>query len=487
MIPLGSYTPDQPAQGNHSTVARNCVPAVGYFAPFYSPVAYSNSATEKALSAASFKSSVGNPYNFAGTDTLLLKVTSGAWEDVSKVGGYTTGNKFWDWCVYGNRVIAVNGSQKPQSYVMGSSTDFDDLTASDISAKTCAVTKDFVFLGNMVEAAVEYPYRVRWSALGNPTDFVASVTTQSDYQDLQGNDYTGKVMKVVGGEYATVFMENAIFRGTYVGGEVIFSFDQIVNGLGTVAPLSVVSYGENIFFLAKDGFYSLTSGGLVPIGEGSINRTFLNEVYQNEIHTVNAIIDPNRSLYIVAYPTSAGILSKFLIYNYVTKQWSTAEPGQMDCLFRFYSESTATDSATTYDNPDTGAYQDVPTDSAIFVGGVATLAAVDVNEKAVLFNGAALTATFETGEVRLNPSGKALVTSISPLIEGANSTISVSVGTRDTPQNMVTYSDAVTINGEGEANLFSHGRYHRARMSVSGGFTKAYGIEQPRFRNAGRY
>ena len=484
MIPLGPYLPDAPAAGAHSTVASNCVPGVGYYAPFYSAVRYSNAAAEKVLSAASFISSAGTPYNFAGTKSYLLKITSAAWEDVSILAGYTT-TGFWDWCVYGNRVIATNGEKKPQSYVMGSSTDFADLTADDVIAKTCAVVKDFVFMGYTTESAVGYPYRVRWSALGDPTDFTASVTTQSDYQDLQGESYTGKVQKVIGGEYATVFCEQGIFRGTYIGGELIFSFDQIVNGQGTPAPMSVVAHGEMIFFLGNDGFYMLTPGGLIPIGEGQVNRTFLNEVYRVELSTVQAVIDPGRSLYIVAYPVATGTLGKLIIYNWNAKIWTTAEPGNLDAVYHFYSESTATDSATAYDNIDTGAYSGTPTDSNTFVGGVASLAGVDSSHYSVVFNGSPLTATFETGEAQLT-NGKTLVTNIIPAIEGSASTIYASVGYRNTPQEAVYYTSEVAANSEGECNLFNVARYQRARLRVVGGFTKAYGVT-PEFKAAGRY
>ena len=486
MIPLGAYLPDQPALGQHATVANNCVPAVGYYAPFYSPVRYTNAAAEQALGAFGTYSTSGIPYNFAGTDSYLYKVSASAWEDVSKVGGYNSGSNKWDFAVFGNRVIATNGVDKPQSYVMGTSTDFADLTADDVIARTVAIVRGFVFLGYMTETAVEYRNRVRWSALEDPTDFTSSTTTQSDYQDLYGETDAGSVVKIVGGEYATIFCERGIFRGTYVGGDLIFTFDQIVNDLGTRAPGSVVSHGDMIFFVGRDGFYMLTPAGLVPIGEGSVNRMFMNELYSDDIGMISATVDPNRSLYIVAYPVSAGTLGKILIYNWTTKQWTTAEPGNMDCLFRFLSEATATDSATAFDDPDTGDYANVPTDSPVWFGGTPSFAGVDSSHYAVTFNGAPLTASFETGEGQLNGKGKALVTNIIPMVEGNPTTIYASVGYRNTPNESVTYTDEVAVNSEGECNLFNTARYQRAKLRVVGGFTKAYGVNFEATQ-AGRY
>ena len=478
MIELGPYLPDRPATGQHATVAHNCVPAVGYYAPFYTGVRYGDALGETCLGAFATRNSAGTPFNFAGTDSYLKKITSAAWEDVSVVGGYNTGTGRWDFTVFGDRVIATNGVEKPQSYVMGTSTDFAVLTADDVIAKYCATVRDFVFMGYTTESATAYRNRVRWSALGDPTDYTQSTATQSDYQDLYGESYVGNITKVVGGEYATIFCERGIFRGTYIGGDLIFQFDQIVKNQGTNAPGSVVAHGDMIFFLGWDGFYLLTSGGMIPIGEGSVNRTFINEVYTSDLDKISATIDPYRSLYIVAMPTTAGGLDKLYIYNWNTKRWTTADSGNINALYVFLSESWTVDgSSTAVGNIDTGTYADVPVDSPFFIGGEPSLAAVDTSGYSVTYNGAAKTATFETGEVQLFPGRKALAKNITPLIEGNSSTITAQVGYRNTVQESVTYTDASTANSEGECNLFATGRHLRARLSVSGGFTKAFGVD----------
>jgi hypothetical protein len=375
--------------------------------------------------------------------------------------------------------------EKPQSFVMGTSTDFADLTSNDIIARTVAVVRGFVMFGYTTESSVVYRNRVKWSALEDPTDYTPSVTTQSDYQDLFGETDAGSVVKVVGGEYATIFCERGIFRGTYVGGSAIFTFDQIVNDLGTMAAGSVVAHGDMIFYLGRDGFYMLTPSGNIPIGEGMINRTFLNELYDDDIGIISATVDPTRSLYIVAYPVAAGTLGKMLAYNWNSKRWTTMEPGNMDCLFRFLSEATPTDSGSAFGNPDTGSYAAVPTDSAVFLGGTPSLAGVDSSHYAVTFNGTPLTATFETGETQLTKGWKTLVRNLTPMIEGSGSTIYASIGYRNTPQETVSYTDESAMNSEGECNLFNVARYQRAKMRVVGGFTKAYGFDFSAKRSGG--
>ena len=77
---------------------------------------------------------------------------------------------------------------------------------------------------------------------------------------------------MVGGEsFGIIFMERAIYRADYVGTPLIFTFNKIADNVGAFAPRSVASFGNQIFFLAQDGFYKLTGGQqLTPIGNGKV-------------------------------------------------------------------------------------------------------------------------------------------------------------------------------------------------------------------------
>jgi len=483
MIPLGTYQPDAPAYGSHATVAQNCVPYRDYYGAFYSPVAYTAASTEAAKGAFAAKSSAGQPYNFIGGTAKLQLIASAAWTDVSKVAGYATGTEDrWYWTTFGNIVIASNGNAKLQAYTMGTSTDFDDLDTTAPVAKYVATVRGFVFAGNISG----FPNRVQWSPLEDPAGaWTSSVTTQADYQDLFGDTQAGQVTQVVGGEYATIFCEQGIFRGTYVGGDLIFQFDQTVRGNGTTAPGSVAAFGERIFFLGNDGFYMLSPEGMVPIGDG-INRTFLAEVSETDYWLITSAIDPRNSLYIVAYSTAGSVLDKVMIYNWQANRWTTVAPGNMEALFTFYSEGYTLETIDALiGNPDTGAYANVSVDSALFSGGKPSLAAVNSSHEAALFNGAALTATMETGETQLVPGSKSLVTKLVPMVVGSG-TITAYVGYRNTVQEAVSYSNPATVNSEGEACLFNTARYQRGKLTISGGFEKAFGIEWEA-KQAGRY
>lgn len=474
MIQFGALAPDLQAQGTHLVTANNCVSYGAHYAPILSPVEYSNASSEAIKSAFSIKSSAGTSYNFFGGTAKLQLIQGATFSDVSNVGGYTTAsNQTWEWTAFGDRVIATNNFDPPQSFVMGSSTTFAALAGSPPVAKCVATVRGFVMFGNLTANK----NRLHWSALENPADYVVNPSgTQSDTQDLFGETNVGQIMKIVGGEAATIFCENGIFRGTYAGTPFIFTFDQIIQNNGTLAAGSVAAYGDKIFFLGLDGFYMLTGGQAIPIGDNTINKTFFNEVYSAEYYRIQSAIDVANSLYMVAYPTATGVLGKLLTYNWTTQKWTTITPGNIETIFQFLSETANSDSiSATIGDPDGGTYSSTLLDSNLFIGGVPSLACVNTSHKVATFSGTPLTATIEMAEQ--GSQQLTLIKKVRPQIEGNAPTITVEVGSRDTAYSPVTYTAPSTVNSNGEACLFSTGRYHRARVTINGQWTKAHGID----------
>lgn len=481
MIPLGEWRPDLPEQGAHLVDAKNVIADASSYRSFPSMAAYSSALNSLCTGALAVKS-VGTPSNFAGTATKLYLLSGATYNDVSIAANYTGSTEFrWSFATFGKRVIATNFSNNPQSYVIGTSTLFADLTTA-FKARYVGVVRDFVAFAYTSDATNgAMANNVRWSAINDPTDYTASVITQSDSQQVNGDGELGDITGFVGGERGVVFFEGGIFLMTYVGAPVVFNFDQIVFGTGCVAPGTIASYGEKIFYLGPDGFYMLGGAQAIPIGNQKIDKWFYSDFDQSMSHLANAVIDPINTLYIIAYPGAgnSGICNRVIMFNWVTGRWSYASPGNFAVLVNSMSQSVDPDAASTetiYGNPDTGPFADVSLDSRIFIGGKLQLSAIDANHKLAYFNSTALTATLETGETQLFPGKRALVKNVRPMIEGTG-TVSVEAGTRDITTATVSYTAPSTVNSYGEANLFAEGRYHRARVTITGGFYHAYGID----------
>tara|TARA_Y100001938_G_C8093722_1_gene436773 strand:- start:441 stop:2255 length:1815 start_codon:yes stop_codon:yes gene_type:complete len=142
MFSFGPFLPDQADLGNPgSTVATNVLPkTAATYAPFPAQAVVSNALTNRPMGAASFKQTDGTVHTFAADSQDLFKLSGMTFGNVSRASAsYTvSGNDVVNFVNFGNRVISVSGhTDPPQSFVMGTSSTFDDLLAAQA---TCQIT-----------------------------------------------------------------------------------------------------------------------------------------------------------------------------------------------------------------------------------------------------------------------------------------------------------------------------------------------------------
>jgi len=476
IIPFGDYTPDLPKLGNPgATTAKNIIPGkVGYI-QLNGLSAYSSALTAYCRGAFSAVSSAGAVSSYSGDASKLYRLVGTTQTDSSKVGGYSCAtDSYWEFAKWGDTCIATNFDDAIQVVTLGGTT-FADLAASAPKARHIAVVRDFVMVGNTYDASDgNVPNRVRWSALNDSTDWTVSPTTQSDYQDLQGNG--GWVQAIIGGERAVIFQERSIWLATYVGSPVVFNFDQIEDARGALCPRGVIQVGGIIYYIADDGFYAISGGQSVPIGFGKVDRTFLADLNDEYLHRVTAAALPSEKVVMWSYPGSGsvdGTPNKIIMYNWASQRWSTAELSH-DLLFRSMSVGTTLEELDAI-SADLDALA-FPLDSKVWMGGKLQLSAFDTDHKQAYFTGTALDATIETGEFQ--PEGmegqRTEITRVIPIVDGG--THSVQMGTRETQAGTISWGSDTPENSSGECPVRSNSRFHRVRVNITGGFTDATGV-----------
>lgn len=494
IIPFGEWLPDRADLGNAATVALNCVPkAGGSYGPFSDIAAFSDALSARcqgAYAGADKDAAVGN---FAGDASKLYKLSGTTFNDVSRTAGYTTASdEAWHFCQYGNRVIATNFADPVQSYVLGGSTLFSDLSSDAPKARHCAlIDPGFLMLGNTsdnVDGAA--PNRVWWSAYADPTRFptigsAAAEAAQSDFNDLPYGGWVNAVVGAVGGASGLVFCDTAIYRLDYAGPPVVFQFTCIERQRGTPAPNSVVNIGPFAAFLGPDGFYLNDGQQSRPIGAGKIDKTFYSDLNQNYFDRIYGAVDPINKLIIWVYPSTAsqnGLCDSALIYAWEADQWAKASIS-CEIVFR------ALASSLTLENLDNvAASLDVlpfSLDSRAWTGGQILLAAFDSDHKYALFNGDSLEATIETGESESD--GRFIyVKGARPLIDGG--TPSLSIGYRNNQNATINYTPDSTAGDDGICYQHVSARYVRARVTVPSGssWTHASGVQPDYMTEGGR-
>jgi len=472
-VNFGEWLPDQPGVAGALVDAKNVIPQQVGYGPLSTPSEWSNAAAETLNSVVAAAAPSEAVTVFAGGDTKLFKLeTNLSLSDISKSGGYTTpSDQKWRFTQFGNRVIAANGGDRLQGYLMGTSTLFADLGAAAPKSRYVTTVRDFVVAG-FNNGATVYPNRVEWCALGDETDWTPSAATQSDYQDIPDG---GHVKGITGGEFGIVFMDRAVVRMSYVGSPLVFQFDTISRGLGCMEPNSIIQYAGSSFFLSDDGFYVCNGQTVQSISVEKVDRWFFNTVDISQLSTMSAAVDPLKNLVIWCFKT-VDQTTALLIYNFNLSKWSYAEVN-VDTIASSTAITTTSSSGLTLEQLDAyGSIDTLPASLDSFGYTVTSnLLTGTLGTKIVAFSGSALTANIVTPDLSLNDM-PSVMTLIRPVIDGGSCSVQVNSRRRLNQQTDFTGS-TYSSNTDNRIGLRSAGTYHRVKAIPTGVWSSAVGLD----------
>ena len=475
-IPFGEWLPDQPDHKQQgATVATNVYHTANTYKRFPSLVDYSSNTTSTdSKGAGSFRDNSNTVYNFVATRTNLYQLTSGAFTSrkASLTGDH---DDFWTFTQFGEYIIASNGVDAVQYYLMGTSTNFAALTAIQTAGtapvfRVSGVVRDFLVTGNIVGAT----NRIQWSGINDITVWSGK---QSDSQDLPGSG--GQVVAITSGEVGYVFRQNQIIRMDYVGGAVVFRLSVISPNRGAVYGRTVCQDNRQIFFYADDGFYQINGDQVIPIGVEKVNRYFdlnLNKAYSDRIC---ATVDPFNQLVMWLFPSTSntsnttGICDKVIIYNYATKKWSLADASASTIFPQYIGAYTVELMDIISENLDN---INASLDTDFWNGGQQFLGAIDSDYKAAIFSGTSNECEVETAEIEPFPGLRSNITGVRPIVDAA-ATVTVKARERLADSESETSSSSMVASGMNPVR--KSGRYIRANVKVASGtiFNHAQGID----------
>jgi hypothetical protein len=501
VVRLPEWLPDLPAHQNPGlTVCKNVIPASG---GHYEPVPIVEQAGGSAVSdlpkgAFTGRDADNNVTVFVGYSTKIgaVQADSATLVDVTRASGdYQLITPFGNWrfTQMGQRVIATNFLDDVQAFTLGSSTDFDDLSADAPRAKHVAVwAPGFLVLGNLDTD----PQGVQWSAIGDPTIFPAvgssaAKEVQSDADTIEGEHgaLTGLTGAVSGAD-GLIFLERAIYRVQYQGPPTVFSIQPIEGQRGCPVPNTIIHYGGGAAFWSGDGFYVTDGASTVPIGDGKVDRFFLADLDTDLLDRVSSCYDPERKLFLWNYRSVEDQDYRTLVYNWATKRWALwldMDPTDRTPQIIFtsstlgYTVDTADSSGISIEtaalSPDDRFWAGGPPVLACFYRGLPTS---NYSARFALFTGSNRAVEIETGELDLGEGRRVTIQGIRPFVDTLS--VSCSVGYRDTQADSVTYTTATEPAADGECKQRINTRYARAKIEIDAAvsWSKLWAYE-PRF------
>lgn len=480
-LPFGPWLPDSPDFASGGVlVAKNVIPRKASYSPFFGLRPFSDALPSVCVGAAAFKQTNGAIHNFSGTSTDLYSLSAAAWSEATRTSGgdYSVPNGGrWVFLGFGDNVIASNGADAPQRFILGTDTNFSDLAGSPPAFRYGAVIGQFAVVGNIGSAN---PNRFQWCDQNDITDWSNGQAGSLDIP--KGGDVQG----ITGGEYGLVFQERQISRIDYVGPPSVWQRNVIEENRGALAAGSIARHGVRTFFLADDGFYVCDGTQAIPIGDETVDRTVLDDIDGNHRERIIAAIDPINKLYVMAYPgvsNTGGRPNRMAVCNYETGyKWSCVEL-EVDFIYAALSDYITLESLSTL----YGNLESVPfsLDSRAWQGNSLILSAFGTDLKGSHFSGEPLEAVITTGEQRLNSEGRAEITNTRPIVDAP---ATLRIGSRGRQNDAVTFTASASMNEFGENPIINNDRFQRIELTIPAGetWTHAQGVEVT-YTNAGEY
>lgn len=322
MTPLLGFSPDvEPTTPGAILDAQGIIPYEAGLRSSPSPV----SAGTADLAAACYGSAVIRSLNsssrfFAGTASNLYEASGTSWTSVGS--GYTLGtDDRWSFAGYGNSVLATN----PSTQILrstGSGVAFTAITSAP-KAKLLVASKGFVLAFATNEATYgDSPDRWWCSAFLNETDWAPNISTQANTGRLIGG--SGPINAAVRfGDDIVVYKSRAMYLGTYVGGDVVWSFTQVGFDVGAVGPEAAVDTSIGHIFVGSDDIYHFDGTRPVAIATGVIRQWWLNNSSAEYRYKTKLLWDRDNSLVWIFFPSASsnGVCDDCIVFHVRTKQW----------------------------------------------------------------------------------------------------------------------------------------------------------------------
>ncbi|MES2497120.1 MAG: hypothetical protein V4618_13485 [Pseudomonadota bacterium] len=456
----GEYKPDQPPHLQDGLqTADGVVPIANGYAPIPQFSAAVNGALGgTCLGAAAYRTN-GENFVFAATAGKIRRYTSTGYTDL-KTGMFSTAAIGVRFCPYASFMLATNGVDAVQKFDPTSPSSFTDLDASAPTARFLAVVRGFVVAGYADDDSL----RVAWSDNGDPTEWTPGTLEAGLYQMPSGGDITG----LVGGEYGLVFQENRVLRMTYTADDTIWQFDEIATDVGCIAPWSLATYGKITFFLSTKGLMACDGISVEAIGSEKVDREFLSVLDRTYIENMSAVVDPTRSLYIVAQP-SANPTNRAFIYHYGLQRWTTAQIGQQRMFSALAAGASLEDLDAIYGNLD---LIPISLDSAAFRGGYPVMMLFDAASALGALSGTPMGANLVDARRELVPGRKSRITSVRPLGDMPSSTLSLSMS--DSLSEDGTSTDYTDRTAGGFYRMRQSANFSQVSLSIAAGVSWSY-------------
>ena len=318
-LPLLGYAPD--ADPQTPGVIADCVSFISSQrgmeaapAPVATPLA---ALASTCYGIATFRKLDSSSVTVAGTATKIYLAGTASWSDVSGTAYGASTNNRWSFCQYGDVTLAANKADTIQART---GANFANVSGSAPKAAFIETVNQFIFAANVNDGA-DKPDGWACSALGDYTNWTPSIATQAANGRL--TDTPGPITGLRRlNDSIVIYKRKAIYVGSYVGPDIIWSFQQSSADVGALNNNSIVFVDYAHYFMGENDFYIFDGTRPIPFGQ-PVKETVYAEIDKSSLNLCMALADYRNSRIYFYYPSvsNSGYANKCVVYNYRTKRW----------------------------------------------------------------------------------------------------------------------------------------------------------------------
>lgn len=191
-----------------------------------------------------------------------------------------------------------------------------------------------LILAHTTESGTIHPRRLRWTVIGDMSDFSGLGSGFVDLVDTP--DFIMGIEDLQG--QLVIYKERNIYLAQNTGNVFLpFAFSQKIQGIGIFAPNSLANDGERHFFVGNDDIYSFDTVTLrsltQPFGQpqvfgkttaSRIRRSFFETINSDAVDNIFGFVDKRNKEYVLFTPTQGSTFPNLVWrYNYEEDTWST--------------------------------------------------------------------------------------------------------------------------------------------------------------------
>ena len=227
----------------------------------------------------------GNSWTLAFVGRGIWYDNSGTWTRFSINSITASANNQFECVMALDTAVCTNDVDKPSeinSTPTSSDLSFTGLSNAVTKARFLVWYRNYLIFGNTFENSIERPTRFRWSNVGKTETW-----TDDDYDDIAtfaGDEIIG-FAELYGDLY--IFLTKSIWKASLVGGDDVFIFTKIIDGIGAISTHSIktIQISENrsgVLFLSEskniylfNGVFAIDAGFFIQPTLDNLNESRL--------------------------------------------------------------------------------------------------------------------------------------------------------------------------------------------------------------------